>query len=57
MGTPLYTYVEPEQQSYVKAVLEKVLQTLEPTRYETSYHIPDGIIYYESSTVPRVVGW
>ncbi|MFC1563969.1 PAS domain-containing protein [candidate division KSB1 bacterium] len=57
IGTPLYTYVEKNQQEYVKKILENVLKTGDATIYETEYNIPDGKkIYYESRVVPRYHG-
>ena len=55
LGTPLYTYVEEARQSEIKAILEGVLTTGQPARYETEFHGPNGTIYYESLCVPRVV--
>jgi PAS domain S-box-containing protein len=54
IGTPLYTYVVKERQSEIKELLEKVLRTGQPTRYETEYTASDGTaIHYESRAVPR----
>ena len=54
IGTPLYTYVEEEQQAGIKAILEGVLSTGEAANYETTYDMPDGsVIYYESRATPR----
>jgi PAS domain S-box-containing protein len=56
IGVPLYTLVDEEGQAEIKAVLEKVLRTGTPARYETVYHVPDGgDIYYESHVATRVL--
>jgi len=56
IGTPLYTYVEKERQPEIKGMLEQVLRTGKPTRYETEYCASDGtIIHYESRAVPRIL--
>jgi PAS domain S-box-containing protein len=56
IGTPLYNYVQEERRSEIKGILESVLETGEPARYETEYDTPDGgKIYYESYVVPRVL--
>jgi PAS domain S-box-containing protein len=56
IGTPLYIYVSQERQSEIKEVLENVLKTAEPARYETEYSTPDGgTVYYESRVVPRML--
>jgi PAS domain S-box-containing protein len=54
IGIPLYTYVDEDRQEEVKAILEGVLKTGKPDRYETVYHSPDGSdIYYESYVTAR----
>ncbi|MFC2038115.1 PAS domain-containing protein, partial [Chloroflexota bacterium] len=54
IGTPLYTLVDEPRQAEIKAILENVLRTGAPARYETVYHSPDrGDIYYESHAAPR----
>ncbi len=54
VGTPLYTLVEPERQAEIKSILEGVLNTGTPGRYETVYQTPDGdIVYFESHVTPR----
>jgi PAS domain S-box-containing protein len=56
IGTPLYTWVDQETQAEIKRVLEGVLKTGTPDRYETAYHSPDGDdIYYESRIAARVL--
>jgi PAS domain S-box-containing protein len=55
IGTPLYTYVEEGRQAEIKAILEGVLETREPARYETEYAVDGGIIYYESYVMPRIL--
>jgi len=55
IGTPLYTYVEQERQSEIKAILENVLKTGDLAKYETEYQTPAGTIYYESHVMPRTV--
>ena len=56
IGTPLYAYVEPEQQDNVRLALQTVLESGEPGTYETEYSEAEGkIINYESRVVPRVV--
>jgi PAS domain S-box-containing protein len=56
IGTPLYTYVDKERRDEIRAILESVLKTGEPTAYETKYALPDdGIIYYESRVTPRIL--
>ncbi len=55
IGTPIYIYVANERQAEIKRILESVLRTGEPDRYETEYYLPDeSIIYYESHVVPRM---
>lgn len=54
IGTPLYTYVEEERQTEIKAILEGVLRSGAAATYETTYNQPDGsTIYYESHATPR----
>jgi PAS domain S-box-containing protein len=56
LGTPLYTWVDQEAQAEIKGVLEGVLKTGAPNRYETAYRVPDGQeIYYESRIAARVL--
>ena len=56
IGTPLYTWVDQEAQAEIKGVLEGVLKTGAPNRYETTYHLPDGqALYYESRVAARVL--
>jgi len=55
IGTPLYTYVDPDRQAEIKGILESVLKSGEPASYETVYHLPDGgNIYYESRVTPHL---
>jgi PAS domain S-box-containing protein len=57
IGTPLYAWVDEERQADIKAILENVLRTGTPARYETVYHLPDGgKLYYESHVVARTPG-
>jgi PAS domain S-box-containing protein len=54
IGTPLCNYIDEEIRNEIRATLERVLKTGEPTVYETKYALPDdGIIYYESRVTPR----
>ena len=54
IDTPVYTYVEEEKQAEIKAILEGVVKTGTPTRYETEYYVPDGnVVYYESRVAPQ----
>ena len=54
IGTPIYHYVEEEQQAEIKAILEGVVRTGTPARYETEYHVSDGnVMYYESRVAPQ----
>ena len=54
IGTPLYTLVDEQAQSRVRAVLETALATGTPAQYETVYHNPHrDDIYYESRVAPR----
>jgi PAS domain S-box-containing protein len=56
IGTPLYTLVQEERQPEVKGILENVLKTGEPARYETEYRSQEGsTLYYESRVVPRML--
>ncbi|MBU2518384.1 MAG: PAS domain S-box protein [Proteobacteria bacterium] len=56
IGTPLYQYVDQGRQAEIKAVLEGVLATRKPARYETEYVNTDGsITYYESHAAPRII--
>ena len=56
IGTPIYTLVGEGRQAEIKGILENVIETRQPTRYETEYDIPDGsTITYESSVVPRIL--
>lgn len=56
IGTPLYTLVAEDRQADIRQILEGVLATAEPARYETEYQIPgDGTLYYESRVVPRML--
>jgi len=56
IGTPLYTYVEKERRSEIKGILEQVLRTGKPNRYETEYCALGGtVIHYESRVVPRIL--
>jgi diguanylate cyclase (GGDEF)-like protein/PAS domain S-box-containing protein len=49
IGTPLYSYVEEDQQESVKEILQRVLETTKSNTYETKYYDPVGDkIYYES---------
>ncbi len=55
-GLPLYKLVGEERQSEIRQLLERVLLTGEPARYETEYETPDHKwIYYEARAVPRTV--
>jgi PAS domain S-box-containing protein len=54
LGTPLYTYVDEERQDEIKAILEGVLKSGVPARYETVYHPPEGNdIHYETYVTTR----
>jgi len=54
IGTPLYTLVDEQAQSEVRAVLETALATGTSAQYETVYHSPCGDdFYYESRVAPR----
>ncbi len=56
IGIPLHTLVDEQAQSEVREVLEDVLKTRTPARYETVYHNPHGDdIYYESRVAPRTL--
>jgi len=56
IGTPIYTLVGEDRQAEIKGILENVIETGQPTRYETEYDTPDGsTITYESSVVPSIV--
>jgi len=56
IGIPLYTLVDEQAQSEVRATLEAALETGTPARYETVYHSPHGDdIYYESRVTPRTL--
>jgi PAS domain S-box-containing protein len=56
IGTSLYSYVAEDRQLEIKTILEAVLETAEPARYETEYRSQDGdTIYYESRVVPRLL--
>lgn len=56
IGMPLYTLVDDPRQAEIKGILEKVLRTGDPARYETVYRSPDGgVIYYESHVAPRTL--
>jgi two-component system cell cycle sensor histidine kinase/response regulator CckA len=56
IGTPLYSYVDTDRQSQIKALLTRVLETGEPEDYETEYAAPGGqTIYYDSRVAPRLV--
>jgi PAS domain S-box-containing protein len=56
IGTPLFTLVQEDRQPEVKAILESVLKTGEPARYETEYRSQGGsTIYYESRVVRRML--
>jgi len=53
IGTPLYTFVAPDEQPKVKGVLAKVMETGQPQTYETEYKRPDGTsVFYESVASP-----
>jgi two-component system nitrate/nitrite sensor histidine kinase NarX len=55
-GTPIHNYLEEKDHKRVQGILEGVLRTAEPNRYETTFTTPDGgTIYYDSRVVPRVV--
>ncbi len=57
IGTPLYTWVDEARQPEIKAILEDVLRTGVPARYETVYDIPaGGRLHYESHVVARTPG-
>jgi PAS domain S-box-containing protein len=54
-GTPICNYLAEDKQE-VKAILESVLITGKPIRYDTEYVTPTGdIIYYEFHATPRIV--
>jgi len=56
IGIPLYTLVDDQAQSEVRATLESALETGRPAQYETVYHSPSGDdIYYESRVTPRTL--
>lgn len=56
-GLPLYKLVGEERQAEIRQLLERVLLSGEPARYETEYETPDHKwIYYEARAVPRTVG-
>ncbi len=56
IGMPLYTLVDEQAQSEVRATLETALETGTPARYETVYYTPNGDdIYYESRVTPRTL--
>ena len=56
IGTPLYAYVAEDRQVEIKQLLESVLDTAEPSGYETEFITPDGkAIYYESRVVARFI--
>ena len=57
IGTRLYDYVMEKDRARVQYILEGVLRTAKPDRYETTFTAPDGsTIFYESRVVPRTVG-
>ena len=54
-GKPLYEFV-PGRQDEIREILETVLRTGEPARYETTYIPPSGVpIYFESHVTPRMM--
>jgi PAS domain S-box-containing protein len=56
IGKPLYTLVDEASQAEVRAILENVLRTGAPARYETAYHLPDGgELHYESRAAARML--
>ncbi|MGD9047403.1 MAG: PAS domain S-box protein, partial [Anaerolineae bacterium] len=56
IGTPLYSWVDEEQQAEIRQILESVLETTVPASYETRYQAADqGTIYYESRVAPRML--
>ena len=56
VGKPLYTLVDEFRQSEIKAILEEVLRTGVPARYETVYPSPDdGDLHYESHVARRIL--
>jgi PAS domain S-box-containing protein len=56
IGTPLYAYVAEDRQAEIKEILERVLDTAEPSSYETEFSTLDGnTIYYESRVVARFI--
>jgi PAS domain S-box-containing protein len=53
VGKPPYIHVDKDEQSRIRKKLKKVVETGEPSFYETEYHRPDGsIIYFESIASP-----
>ncbi len=56
IGKPLHSLVDEAQQGQVRNILENVLRTGAPARYETIYSSTDGSdIHYESHATARVL--
>jgi PAS domain S-box-containing protein len=54
IGVPLYTLVDEPRQAEIKSILEDVLRTGAPARYETVFHCDVGDdIYYELHVARR----
>jgi PAS domain S-box-containing protein len=57
IGSSILLFLDEQQRPDVRKILEQVIESKQPERYETYLQAPDGTkMYYETNAMPRQVG-